>query len=79
MSNVINIADYQRKKKVNKVLKESQLALKITKKYYKDLQPYFKYQLVYTMGKDLLEFRKDLVKVIKEMKRELERINERQV
>jgi hypothetical protein len=52
-------------------LKDTQLVLKATKAYYAEIQPLFKYKMMYDMGREVMQYRKDLLFCIKEINKEL--------
>ena len=60
MSEVVELATHKRKTRHKQHRDDARKVLKLTRQYYIDIKPYFKYRLVYEMGMNIMTFRDDL-------------------
>ena len=60
MNKVIELETHKRKSRHKQHRDDARKVLKLTRQFYVDIQPYFKYRLVYEMGMHIMTFRDNL-------------------
>ena len=59
-NNILSLQDKKKKKIDKKVLTDFVHIFTITKTFYENLRPYLKYRIVYSLAKNILDFRDSL-------------------